>query len=972
MEEKPAVFDPLIPHAYVKDNKMKWFLSAYTPQGAYKMNAEDVKYLDSLGFPLDVEGNQNSGGALETRPVLKTASLPSEISLSGTRDVDDEVEVLPAGDCEANLCDWAIYVSELQGELAEEEIKSSSPLLRKVCGSDDPSSELLVLTKAVDMLSEEEAKPQYVDDMVQNVEYWMSLGLYERPRIAKMEPEYTENVESIIEQAVLTSTPLRHTYNVSPKDTKPVIEKWRPAIAKEVTVVEKGFKRIKAKDVSILKENHVVQELPSKLVYTIKPPSGDAPEEGEQAFCKRKARIVCCGNYAADDQGELYAGGAAAESLRCSLTYTARRRWRAGILDITGAFMLTPLPQGFGEVVYVIRPPAALVQLGLAAPDERWQLTHGMYGLRQSPKLWSSFRDQKLKVMVICAEGKEWILKQGKAEPNMWMIYEANGTTRQEPEGLVLVYVDDILVCGPLWLVQAVAAAIRSTWKASELEVLEHDHEIRFLGCEIAVSEEYDAIYIHQRPYITELLRHHATPETDLSPIQAPKDLVTFEAIGDEPSGTDEEVKSAQRACGELLWLAQRSRPDISYVVCAMGSLLTRAAPRCLQIAQRLRSYLQRTKNLALTLKPGSSGFEIFTDSSFAPEGTRSHSGLVVVWLGAPICWRSGRQPFICLSTAECELLAATEGLTLARSIEAVISQLLPDVGRLSLRVDNQAAITISRPTSSASWRTRHLRVRAACIHEQVEAQQLVVTYVAGQYQWADLLTKSFPRQRLEELIGIWGMIDVVARVSKLAMIRVMLLCMMMQTSRAMPIEPLALDSSVELYVALAVAAVALVGAWEAFWYVWDRCFGDQGDGRPSRRHRRLQEAVQRELAARLAEMDAREPAQPLGQRVDTGPTSLPSSSSTTTSAVRRGRAALVKKGTVDVGIQTDPFPMPRGEVEVREVMVSRWHEGPIYVSPNGDHFHTMCSCWGLRNVHKPRRLMFCNLCHNHSGQSMY
>ncbi|CAE7342763.1 TY4B-J [Symbiodinium sp. KB8] len=550
VEEKPAVFDPLIPHAYVKDNKMKWFLSAYTPQGAYKMNAEDVKYLDSLGFPLDVEGNQNSGGALETRPVLKTASLPSEISLSGTRDVDDEVEVLPAGDCEANLCDWAIYVSELQGELAEEEIKSSSPLLRKVCGSDDPSSELLVLTKAVDMLSEEEAKPQYVDDMVQNVEYWMSLGLYERPRIAKMEPEYTENVESIIEQAVLTSTPLRHTYNVSPKDTKPVIEKWRPAIAKEVTVVEKGFKRIKAKDVSILKENHVVQELPSKLVYTIKPPSGDAPEEGEQAFCKRKARIVCCGNYAADDQGELYAGGAAAESLRCSLTYTARRRWRAGILDITGAFMLTPLPQGFGEVVYVIRPPAALVQLGLAAPDERWQLTHGMYGLRQSPKLWSSFRDQKLKVMVICAEGKEWILKQGKAEPNMWMIYEANGTTRQEPEGLVLVYVDDILVCGPLWLVQAVAAAIRSTWKASELEVLEHDHEIRFLGCEIAVSEEY-----------------------------APKDLVTFEAIGDEPSGTDEEVKSAQRACGELLWLAQRTGGGVAGSANMLAAVISQLLP---------------------------------------------------------------------------------------------------------------------------------------------------------------------------------------------------------------------------------------------------------------------------------------------------------------------------------------------------------------------------------------------------------
>ena len=97
--------------------------------------------------------------------------------------------------------------------------------------------------------------------------------------------------------------------------------------------------------------------------------------------------------------------------------------------------------------------------------------------------------------MVISAEGKEWVLKQGKAEPNMWMIYEAGGT--QEPEGLVLVYVDDILVCGPLWLVRAVSAAIKSTWKASDLEMLEYDHEIRFLGCEIAASEDHDAIYIY-------------------------------------------------------------------------------------------------------------------------------------------------------------------------------------------------------------------------------------------------------------------------------------------------------------------------------------------------------------------------------------------------------------------------------------------------------------------------------------------
>ena len=203
-------------------------------------------------------------------------------------------------------------------------------------------------------------------------------------------------------------------------------------------------------------------------------------------------------------------------------------------------------------------------------------------------------------------------------------------------------------------------------------------------------------------------------------------------------------------------------------------------------------------------------------------------------------------------------------------------------------------------------------------------------------------------------------------------MIRMMVLCMMVQTARAASIEPLALEGSSELYASLAVAGMALVGLWEACWYVWDRCCGDDGESRSSRRHRRLQETVQRELASRLAEIDAHGHATPTGP-MEEAPTRMPTSSrSSSSTAVRRARSAVNRHVSVEVGIQTDPSPLPRGQVEVREVMVPQWHPGPVYVSSNGDHFHTVCSCWGLRNVHKPRKLMFCNLCQKHSGQSMY
>ncbi|CAE7244180.1 unnamed protein product [Symbiodinium necroappetens] len=588
----PAVFDPLVPHAYVSEKNLKWFLSAYTPQGAYKLGAVDKDYLVSLRFPLDQVDQDDSPpcGALETRPVSKAISLPSEEPLSGTRGAGDDVEVVPAGDCETTMWDWAMYVEEEnQPDEEEEEGHGSFLCLRRVCSSDDPGQVFPSLEQAAEVLQDYENAHLGSQDIEECVEHWASVGMHQHPRLAKLEPEYTEGIEEIIQRAVDAQVPLRHTYNVSPHEAKAEIQKWRPAIAKELGVVERGFKRITGSEVAKLRETHQVQELPSKLVYTVKPPAGGVDPPEEAAFCKRKARIVCCGNYAAEDQGELFAGGAAAESLRCALTYTAKRRWRAGITDITGAFMLTPLPTGTGEVVYIIRPPAALVQLGLADPSERWQLTHGMYGLRQSPKLWSAFRDGEMKKMIIEDEDTSWTLKQGEAEPNMWLVYETGAPSDKEPEGVILIYVDDILLCGPLRLVRALSKAIRGTWKSSELELLEADHEIRFLGCEIAVSEEYDAVFIHQRPYIEEVLRLHETREVDQSPIQAPKDLVTFEAFENEEPGSPDEIKQAQRACGELLWIAQRSsrvlgQAIILYVLANTPSTCTQRLEELIQI----------------------------------------------------------------------------------------------------------------------------------------------------------------------------------------------------------------------------------------------------------------------------------------------------------------------------------------------------------------------------------------------------
>ena len=205
----------------------------------------------------------------------------------------------------------------------------------------------------------------------------------------KSEPVYTPNVELLLDGL---QEPLQVVHTVDPRDAEQCIEKWMPAIHKEIGVIEKAVRRLPPAEVRSggwLKRKDV-KVVPSKFVFTVKPPD---PAEGEaslasrkgQAYHKRKARLVACGNHAPGTGSEVYASGAAAETLRCFVVISSKRRWCIGSLDVTSAFLLTPIPQGKGFPVFALTPPRLLVRLGLAEEGELWILTHAVYGLRESP-----------------------------------------------------------------------------------------------------------------------------------------------------------------------------------------------------------------------------------------------------------------------------------------------------------------------------------------------------------------------------------------------------------------------------------------------------------------------------------------------------------------------------------------------------------------------------------------------------------
>ena len=104
------------------------------------------------------------------------------------------------------------------------------------------------------------------------------------------------------------------------------------------------------------------------------------------------------------------------------------------------------------------------------------------------------------------------------------------------------------------------------------------------------------------------------------------------------------------------------------------------------------------------------------------------------------VSWRASKQPVITLSVAEAELYEGVSAVQLGLGVGAMLKELgLCPV--LHLKIDNTAAQGLASE-APGSWKTRHLRLRARFLRQEVAAQRLLISHIPGNFQKADLGTK--------------------------------------------------------------------------------------------------------------------------------------------------------------------------------------------------------------------------------------
>lgn len=524
------------------------------------------------------------------------------------------------------------------------------------------------------------------------------------------------------------------------------MEDWKEAFADEVRALtsealepidEDQFNKLVAGPLE-------VECLPMKGVASLKPP------------CRRKARIVVCGNYASEKEDEALDNSVSGVDCVCIRTFinaAVQYNWTAGSIDVSKAFLQAPRRTATKRITIGV-PAKIVTDMELVRKGQRWIIHQALYGLTESPGDWSAHRDGELAVLQWSMDDDIYRLEK-TPERNVWRIKKKDDDGGSgSPLGFVLTYVDDMLILAGGQLVKSTAEAIGRRWKCSEPEYLQEHAPVRFCGFELTKVEH--GIRMDQCGYTLEMLKKYEVEQPEGCPLPR----ISEEETADE-SFSAQDLRRAQSIVGELLWLSTRTRPDLAFGVGLLGRQVHKKPQTVVRLGLHMLRYVKGTSDWGLVYercRDGDFGEEgelhqvrtvgrvqAYADISFAParESYRSIQGVGIQHGRNLLAWESGRQPFVCASTAESELVSYCEAHQVTESVTGLLEVAGFETSR-QLYGDNRAALAAVN-NETGSWRARHLRLRAYALREALAdpSRRWVARHLPGARLLAHGLTKS-------------------------------------------------------------------------------------------------------------------------------------------------------------------------------------------------------------------------------------
>ncbi|MGZ8925640.1 MAG: reverse transcriptase domain-containing protein, partial [Nitrososphaeraceae archaeon] len=456
---------------------------------------------------------------------------------------------------------------------------------------------------------------------------------------------------------------------------------------------------------------------------------------------KWKARLVAKGfqQIFGVDYNETFSPAVKIKSLKLLLAIAAQQNLEIKQLDFNTAFLNAIL----NEDIYVKTPEGYYNK-----PNMVLKLNKALYGLKQAPREWWLELDKFLKSLGYISSPIDECL----------YIKHIDGKTIYLP-----LYVDDTLAIYD--------KSIEHVWLADK-KSLSNKFSIKDIGdCEwilhmaVVRDRKNHIITLSQEAYIKNILEQHNL--MDIRPASTPHWHTDITIVPDkvEPEILNESEHHLYRSIvGSMLYAANITRLDISYVIGVLARYTHKPYNYHLAAAKHVLRYLRGTTNYKLTFggnitnNDNNQLFNIimYTDSNWANEkdNRKSTGGWLTTINNLPINWQSKKQNTIAQSSTEAEYYALTEAVNETRFVQQWFKfccNLDLDIP-IVIKCDNTGAIHMSDHSTNHN-RTKHIDIKHFYIRDIIKQYPIRIEYIPTKDQLADILTKATTTQVFKDLI---------------------------------------------------------------------------------------------------------------------------------------------------------------------------------------------------------------------------
>ncbi len=145
----------------------------------------------------------------------------------------------------------------------------------------------------------------------------------------------------------------------------------------------------------------------------------------------------------------------------------------------------------------------------------------------------------------------------------------------------------------------------------------------------------------------------------------------------------------------------------------------------------------------------------IYCDANWGGDLTDriSTTGMIVQLCGNTVSWNSKKQKTVALSSTESEYMALSSACQESVWCQAWLVEVLGIDPSITVYSDNQSAIALTRSDSFHN-RTKHIDIRHHFVKDLIRRNTINLEWVSTNDQLADIMTKSLPRAKVEELVS--------------------------------------------------------------------------------------------------------------------------------------------------------------------------------------------------------------------------